>query len=66
MNANHRYIQLLCRFKIAMRRQLIAVDLDTFINDLSYRQRCIDQAIHTGCPQLRELVSELKLSQQAA
>ncbi len=32
MNANHRYIQLLCRFKIAMRRQLIAVDLDTFIS----------------------------------
>lgn len=41
MNANCQYLQLLCQFKIAMRRQAIHIHLEDFIHDPHYQQRCI-------------------------
>ncbi|MEY4516372.1 MAG: hypothetical protein RL180_718, partial [Pseudomonadota bacterium] len=37
MVCNHHYLQLLCQFKIAMRRQALLVDLESFVRDYQYR-----------------------------
>jgi hypothetical protein len=60
MVCNHHHLQLLCQFKIAMRRQALLVDLESFVRDNKYRQACLTTAHSTGCPSLVQLADQLR------
>jgi hypothetical protein len=64
MVCNHHYLQLLCQFKIAMRRQALLVDLESFVRDYQYRHACLITAQDTGCPNLVNLADQLKMDAQ--
>lgn len=60
MICSHQHLQLLCQFKIAMRRQSLLVDLESFVYDSNYRKNSLNSAQKSGCAELVRLASDLQ------